>query len=302
MHGARRSTLALAVGSTFVVLLLLGRAADARLRADAPRVMQAGEPAASPAQDGMWWVYLPLVLTGATRDDLPDAPTLEPPTAIPTASNTPFIFPTDTPTPTRTATMTPIPPTETPTPTPTPTPTVALDCTQILPNGDFEEGAALWELTVNGQPKPLSQSIKRGEAAGIRPKGGENVAVLGGYVDAVIELRSNRVQGIDTDRVTSVVLHYWVAIATQERRDGRADDSLEVWVEADDREYPVEGARHSEETLITQGLWYEVSADVTDLFKRGGRKEFILRSRQDGDSGSIFFVDEVTVNACMPPP
>lgn len=264
-------------------------------------------PPAGPVQAGSAEVaaYLPLLLQNAVRGILLDPPTAVPATAtthptevVPRATSTTAI--TVAPSATASATSTSAPPTETATPTPSPTPTVALNCSQILPNGDFEQGASIWELTVNAQKEHPSQAIKRADAFGIPAKGGDQMALLGGVLNAGIDLRNPRVAGVDAERLASVKLHYWVLMMTNETRNGRADDEIEAWLSVDDREFPVEGTRFSEETMERQ-QWLEVNADITEIVKRRGRKEFIFRARHNDVDGTWFFVDEATITACINP-
>ncbi len=257
-----------------------------------------------PLQELEFSSYLPLAFKDAEAKFTPAAtaePATQEATATPTTQETEAPTSTSTVTSTPTVTFTTSPPTKTPTEEPTATATSNLTCTDLIPNGGFQDGGQFWEYYLNGQKEVISGAVGRWEGHPIRPKVGENMGHLGGYVNVLQELRNTRLSGTDTSRLQSVTLSYYVGLITDEQPNGSPNDEIEASLEVDDTEYRIEGTKHSEETLREEGKWYIVSVDVTQLFKRSGRKEFIIRGRHDEDRGTRFYVDAFEIIACVAP-
>ncbi len=270
--------------------------------------------AASPAQATMACLFLPVVLHSLSLEDWP-IPTAAP-TATPTTpvepSATAITFPTDTPTPTATDTATPtitLTPTATPTETPTATATTPTYCSELVSNGDFEQGATMWRYYVSGGEEAVSKAIRMAGSEGIPnlpAHGGAWFAVHGGTYNPAgminFELRTLRFGGVDTAKLLSASVSYWVSLLTDEKPNGRPNDVIDISFKVGDREYLVPGASRSEEDLRTAGEWVHVQADVTSILKRGGKTDLILRTTHDNAAFSWYFVDDVSVQACYPAP
>lgn len=302
--GARAAVLAAALG------LAAPLAAPALVSAERP----AQAPPGAQSDDPTVAIYLPLSLANAEMDALP-----EPPVAPPaTATLAPTDIPTITPAPSATAVPTEPPPTQTaipevtPTPTvapptetpaPSPTPTEALACSEVLRNGDFEAGARNYELRVTGFEQLLTRAIMLGSGTPMEPVSGRYVGFLGGLEDSYFELISDRLLRVDRERVASATLRYRVALVTEERPNGRANDVASVRLVQANREQEVPGASVSEEDLRETYTWHEVEADATAFFAEGREPAtgLVLRVDTDRAATSWFYFDDLSLEVCQRP-
>ncbi len=273
-----------------------------------------GHHSAGLAQETMAYVYLPVVVHSLSLEHWPH-PTAEPPATPTTAvepSVTPIAFPSDTPTATATDTATPtitLTPTATATETPTPTATTPTYCNDLVSNGDFEQGATMWRYYVSGGEEAISKAIRMAGSEGIPnlpAHGGAWFAVHGGTYNPSgminFELRTLRFAGVDTSKLLSASVSYWVSLLTDEKPNGRPNDMIDISFKVGDREYLVPGASRSEEDLRTAGEWVYVEADATTILKRSGKTDLIIRTTHDNANFSWYFIDDVSVKACYPAP
>jgi hypothetical protein len=272
--------------------------------------------------------YLPALLRGAQVSDLPVAPTVPPvsptpvsptpvsptPPASPTATTaatsaatpSPVASPPATAAPTQPPSPTAPPPTEPPSatpappePSPTAKPPPALACRELLSNGDFERGARSWALTVTTTEQPISLAILHRSGSTIGPYQGDWIAYLGGLDATFFGLTSDRLAQIDAAAVVSATLSYRAALLTEERRDGRANDKVSVFLTAG-RRAEVKAAAVSEEDFEVAGRWQAVTADVSDLVAAGTPRTLEIEARLDGARTSWFHFDEISLTACTP--
>lgn len=287
------------------ILSLVILAASSAVAAALPK--QVGQPAPSEAR-----LYLPVVVHSLSLEEWPQPTFAPPPSATPTTEPSPtgLVFPSDTPTPTPTDTPTPtitLTPTATATETPTATPTIPTFCNELVSNGDFEQGPSLWRYYVSGGEEAVSKAIRIAGSEGIPAvpaHGGRWFAVHGGTYNPAgtinFELRTQRFGGVDTNKLLSATLSYWVALLSDEKPNGRPNDAIDVSFKVGDREYLVASASRSEEDLPTGAEWVFVQADATTILKRSGKTDLIIRTSHDNANFSWYFVDDVSVLACYP--
>jgi len=291
----------------------------------------AAAPAAAPADRpaiGSNHAYLPFLARGAIVADLPVAPTGLPATpthdhpAPTVAPRTPAPSPSPTSPPTTPASPAPTPgvptatvspsateppspfPTEPPasaTPAPTVKPTPALECRELLANGDFERGARNWSLAVTTTEQPISLAILHRSKSTVAPYEGDWVAYLGGLDGTFFGLTSDRLAQIDSGDVVSATLSFRVAVFTEERRDRRANDKVAVFVTTG-RRAEVKEAALSEEDFEADGRWRNVSVDLRGHVAGGALKLLEIQARLDGARKSWFYFDAVSITACTSPP
>lgn len=286
------------------------------------------------AQPSQVRVFLPLVMRGVAPGDIPSAATARPATATrpPTATLTPFTFPTAvpaSPTPTIEATMaatlSPTPgvlSTERPTPTatssPAPTATPTSDgrvCRELMSNGDFEKGPTEWDLTSGFRARTLSQIIRKPEPNTVpRPTWGEYFASLGGGEGDVVETLTHPGRPlrawttIDATRLMSASLSMDFTMLTQETPNRRNDDTLQpVFVSSDGFEDPVANAIMSEETVPNANppVWKHFVWDVSSyVVVRPGWDKFQLRmkSKMSTTIPTWHYMDEISLIVCEKPP
>lgn len=299
----------------WALLLLAGVTLGASLvaaPATAARASVADRAAPALADEPGMAIYLPLSFADAGLDALPlpgpvdpATATAAPPTETPAPSAT--SAPTETPPPTQTSipevtpTPTVAPPTETP--APSPTPTEALACSEVLRNGDFEAGARNYELRVTGFEQQLTRAILLGSGTPMEPVSGRYVGFLGGLADSYFELISDRLLRVDRERVASATLRYRVALVTEERPNGRANDVASVRLVQANREQEVPGASVSEEDLRETHTWHEVEADATSFFAEGREPAtgLVLRVDTDRAATSWFYFDDLSLEVCQRP-
>ncbi len=309
-----------AVVAVLVLVAGLAPFAVLRLRAahaqDAPRAL----------------VYLPLILRGETRDQLYAPQALAPavatrraatatedvpPSATPGPAS-PTSVPTDAASPTSAATSEPATPTVPPTPTSTPEPTATATpdavCSNVLYNGDFEEGASRWAIDSTYRGRSLSGVILHPEPNIIpRPVDGEWLAQLGGGRDGGYdELSQPRAPDrpwstVPEDQMVSATLNFSFAVFTELIRDRRPDDTLSflLYDVSTEREYPIENAVVSEESGPDLE-WRAFSVDVTRQMtsSRGEKLGLKIRSqmREVADGrGTNHFIDAISLEVCTKP-
>jgi hypothetical protein len=252
------------------------------------------------AQDGtrpapVTRLHLPMVMRALPRASLPVIATAPPaaPTATATteaATTTPTLSPTQAPTEA---------PTQAPTDPPTAPPTPALACENLVANGDFEQGARDWTLTVTTQEQPLSLAIVRRAEGPIPPHGGDTYAYLGGLDDTSFTLHSRRLPRFETEGIVRATYSYWAALITTEQPNRRPGDRLRPYIDAGRRAY-VEDAARSEEDLRPAREWQHVEVDVTDHLDRGAQ-HVGFEVVTDRAKSSWFYLDDVSLEICRAP-
>ncbi|MBK6768342.1 MAG: hypothetical protein IPG72_04815 [Ardenticatenales bacterium] len=271
--------------------------------------------------------YLPLVLRGASRNDIPAAATAHPATAAPTATRTaaaPTASPTEPPptaTPTLDVTLTPTPgifstdePTQTPPPTATLTPVPTSDgrvCRELTTNGDFEKGPNEWDLQSGFRARTLSQIIRKAEPNTIpRPTWGEYFAALGGGSQGVVETITHPGRPlrlwttIQSSRLISASLSFDFTMLTEEVPNRRDDDTLQpIFLSQDGVEEAVKDAVASEESvpLAPVATWKRFGYDVTrHVVVRPGWERFQLqiKSRMSENVPTWHYIDEISLIVC----
>lgn len=261
-----------------------------------------------PSQQEEVRLLLPAALNQVGQSAIPGVTPLPPTPGHGDATSTPTPGPSGTVTvvATATATGTDSPPTSTATataapPTPTATATLAVQCTNLLRNGDFELGPQAWDLTVTGQRQASSKAIQQRSRVPVPPHGGEWLAWLGGANEAFYDLASSGLTAYEPSDVVSATLGFHVAIITEEVSNRRPNDEARFMVEGDRRNLRVEGTGVSEENFRTQRTWQAESVDVTELLATDTARRLHLEVETDSSARTWFYFDDLVLIACVAP-
>ncbi len=249
-------------------------------------------------------IFLPLSLRSESLDALAPPATAVAPSPTTEPSATPEPEPTDPPTALPSPTATSQPTTE-PSPTlepePSPTPTRALDCQELLTNGDFEAGARNWRLTVTTQEQQASRSIQHRSKLPIEPHGGDYAAWLGGLDDTRFELESDALARLRGSDVVSASLRARVALIQDGGGSSRPGDVLS-WHLGEGRTAHIVEADLADGDFEAQRRWQLVSADLTERLQAGGSSRLRIQFDTDGRLGSWVYIDDIQVTACRAMP
>jgi hypothetical protein len=194
-----------------------------------------------------------------------------------------------------------VPPTSTEVPpTATSTSTPALDCMELLQNGDFESGAVSWTLTIGPDREPVSRAVQPRAEVPVAPHGGEWLAWLGGFNSGLAQLRSSGLRSYEPTEVVSGTLSFWVALRTQEMSNRRPNDRIRARIEGARRDFLIETSVRSEEDFPEQNKWQRIEIDFTDYLGTDEVENLTLEFEADEQLGSWYYFDDVSVRACRP--
>lgn len=181
-------------------------------------------------------------------------------------------------------------------------------CQSVIVNSDFERGPAVgWTLITNAQQSDITRVIRRGQEVGVRPAGGEWLALLGGGVDVVDRILSEPVPLPEPAGIYSASLNFSFGIVTEETKNTVHDDSLAPYlVSQDGLRVAIPQSAVSEE-LIDPNSWYSLNLprDITGLMtRREGWTEarLLFESLNSPAAPSVFILDEIELLVCTTSP
>lgn len=155
------------------------------------------------------------------------------------------------------------------------------ECIELVQNGSFESGSAGWqEYSIQGYPL----------ISDFNPRTGRFSAYLGGVNDADDRVSQQLTLPHDA---TSITLRAWWYLATAET--AGAFDTLTVWLLRPDN-MPLAQLVQVDNTYPV-GIWDELAIDLTSYAGQTVIVQFA--GRTDESNISDFYIDDVSVSACM---